>query len=105
MLILRHKIRVLDFWIRSLSRLMNELITLKEIRQMLGIGRTAGYALINKPDFPAPISVSSKTLRWVASEVMNWLDSQRGRKSRTKKIVRQSAKYIEVDGAIFRSYS
>jgi prophage regulatory protein len=101
----RHKIRVPKIWSRALSRLMKELLTMKDIRELLGLGRTAGYALINQPDFPAPISISTKTLRWVASEVMGWLESQKGRKPRTIKRVRSTSRYIEIDGAIFRSYS
>jgi predicted DNA-binding transcriptional regulator AlpA len=94
-----------QIWNRALSRLMKELLTMKDIRELLGLGRTAGYALINQTDFPAPIAVSTKTLRWVASEVMGWLESQKGRKPRTIKRVRSNSKYIEIDGAIFRSYS
>jgi len=61
---------------------MSELITMSEIRAMLKIGRTAGYELINRSDFPAPISISSKCLRWVGSEVENWINSQKKGSSR-----------------------
>jgi predicted DNA-binding transcriptional regulator AlpA len=96
--------RVLKNWNLTLSKVMKELLTVKDIRELLGLGRTAGYALINQPDFPAPIAVSTKTLRWVASEVMSWLESQKGRKTQTLKRVRSHSNCIEIDGVIFRRY-
>ncbi len=45
------------------------LITMKQIRAKFKIGRTAGYELVRRPDFPARIAVSPRCHRWLESEV------------------------------------
>jgi predicted DNA-binding transcriptional regulator AlpA len=81
---------------------MNELMTMKEIRTMLGIGRTAGYSLINNTSFPAPINVSSKCLRWVRTEVMEWLNAQKNRDLRPIKKIKYTKNRIVFNGVVFR---
>jgi len=34
------------------------LITIKEIREIFGLGRTAAYELTHRPGFPAPVPIS-----------------------------------------------
>ena len=45
------------------------LITMKEIRAKFRLGRTAGYELVRRPDFPARIVISPRCHRWLESEV------------------------------------
>ena len=62
------KIRVQNFHIFALSLVMNELLKVRDIQARLGIGRSAVYALIHEPTFPAPIAINSRNLRWEVTE-------------------------------------
>ena|SRR5215469_5082727 len=45
------------------------LISIREIRAMFGLGRTAAYELTHRPGFPAPVRISPRCYRWWAAEV------------------------------------
>ena len=45
------------------------LISIREIRALFGLGRTAAYELTHRPGFPAPVRISSRCYRWWAAEV------------------------------------
>jgi predicted DNA-binding transcriptional regulator AlpA len=47
----------------------DRLIGIWEIRAIFGLGRTAAYELTHRPDFPAPICISSRCYRWWAAEI------------------------------------
>ena len=47
----------------------DRLISIREIRQLFSLGRTAAYELTHRPGFPAPVPLSSHAYRWWASEV------------------------------------
>jgi predicted DNA-binding transcriptional regulator AlpA len=45
------------------------LISIREIRALFGMGRTAAYELTHRPGFPAPVRISPRCYRWWAAEV------------------------------------
>ena len=45
------------------------LISIREIRALFGLGRTAAYELTHRPGFPAPVRISPRCYRWWAAEV------------------------------------
>jgi predicted DNA-binding transcriptional regulator AlpA len=45
------------------------LISIRDIRELFGLGRTAAYELTHRPGFPGPVKLSSRCYRWWASEV------------------------------------
>jgi len=45
------------------------LISIREIRSLFGLGRTAAYELTHRPGFPAPVRISPRCYRWWAAEV------------------------------------
>jgi len=47
----------------------DRLISIREIRQLFGLGRTAAYELTHRPGFPTPVRISSRCYRWWATEV------------------------------------
>jgi predicted DNA-binding transcriptional regulator AlpA len=47
----------------------DRLISIGDIRALFKLGRTAAYELTHRPGFPAPVQISSRCLRWRASEV------------------------------------
>ena len=55
----------------------DRLISIGDIRVLFKLGRTAAYELTHRPGFPAPVRVSSRCLRWWASEVDTYASSLR----------------------------
>jgi predicted DNA-binding transcriptional regulator AlpA len=47
----------------------DRLISVGDIRALFKLGRTAAYELTHRPGSPAPVQVSSRCLRWWATEV------------------------------------
>jgi len=45
------------------------LISIRDIRELFGLGRTAAYELTHRAGFPEPIKLSARCYRWWASEV------------------------------------
>ena len=45
------------------------LISIREVRALFGLGRTAAYELTHRPGFPAPVRISPRCYRWWAAEV------------------------------------
>lgn len=50
-----------------------QLLSAKEVGQMLALHRTRIYDLIKYRNFPRPIKLGSQTSRWRLDEVENWL--------------------------------
>ena len=46
------------------------LISIRNIRELFSLGRTAAYELTHRSGFPEPIKLSSRCYRWWASEVI-----------------------------------
>ena len=51
------------------SRTTDKLISIQDIRELFGLGRTASYELTHRPGFPVPVVISPRCYRWWASEV------------------------------------
>ena len=47
----------------------DRLLSIRDIRQLFGLGRTAAYELTHRRDFPEPVVISPRCYRWWASEV------------------------------------
>ena len=52
------------------------LLSRKELEKILGLKKSAIYAAMRERDFPAPIQLSRKCVRWRKSEVEAWIDSR-----------------------------
>jgi prophage regulatory protein len=67
----------------------DRLISVGDIRALFKLGRTAAYELTHRPGFPAPVRVSSRCLRWRASEVDAYADAlqREGAQRRTRRAV------------------
>jgi prophage regulatory protein len=53
----------------------NQLLTIKEVQQSLGICRAKIYSDMQIAGFPKPIKLG-KSSRWVHSEVQDWIRQQ-----------------------------
>jgi predicted DNA-binding transcriptional regulator AlpA len=47
----------------------DRLISIRDIRTLFELGRTAAYELTHRSDFPEPVVISPRCYRWWASEV------------------------------------
>jgi predicted DNA-binding transcriptional regulator AlpA len=56
----------------SPSTNMDNLISLKEICELLKISKSAGHRMVAQHDFPAPFSINSRLKRWDRIEVERW---------------------------------
>lgn len=68
----------------------DRLISIRDIRKIFGLGRTAAYELTHRPDFPEPVPVSPRCYRWWASEIDAFAASLRD--GRTRPARRRRAK-------------
>jgi predicted DNA-binding transcriptional regulator AlpA len=55
----------------------DRLISIEDIRKLFKLGRTSAYELTHRPEFPAPVPISSRCYRWWASEVNAYADTLR----------------------------
>ena len=57
---------------------MDELLTRPEVEGLVRLKKSAIYRLLEDPgsDFPRPLKIGSKAIRWRRSEVAAWLDSR-----------------------------
>ena len=56
-----------------------KLLTTAEVCDRLGIRRTTFYALRSAPEFPRPIEMTKRTIRYRENELDAWLESKRMR--------------------------
>jgi prophage regulatory protein len=49
------------------------ILRLKAVADKIGTSSRTVYNLINRSDFPRPISVGMKSVGWIESEIDNWL--------------------------------
>ncbi len=51
-------------------------LRLPEVKQQVGIGRTAIYQRIKSGEFPAPISLGPRAVGWTSDSIENWIESR-----------------------------
>ena len=52
------------------------LIDRTEVEQRVGLTRSSIYDAMRKGNFPLPLKVGPKAVRWLASEIEAWVDSR-----------------------------
>jgi predicted DNA-binding transcriptional regulator AlpA len=75
-----------DPWAIREGRPTDRLISISDIRTLFKLGRTAAYDLTHRPEFPVPVQVSGRCLRWWASEVAAYAEAlqRKGAQRRTR---------------------
>lgn len=53
----------------------DRLIRLKELLEIVPLGRSTVWKLVSEGRFPKPVKLSPRTTAWRESEVMDWMDS------------------------------
>lgn len=55
---------------------MSELMRLADVTRRVDLSKRSIYYLIKKGDFPRPIRVGSRAVRWLRNEIEDWLLSR-----------------------------
>lgn len=55
---------------------MNHILRLNQVKEICGISRSTLYALLQRGEFPAPISLGARAIGWFASDVNEWVVSR-----------------------------
>ena len=56
------------------------LMTIKQVSKLTGLSRSHVYWMMRNAEFPEPLKLSSRVVRWVEQEVVEWI-SERPRAS------------------------
>ncbi|MCY4030016.1 MAG: AlpA family phage regulatory protein [Acidobacteria bacterium] len=60
----------------SADTAMPRLLTLRDVTAATALSRSAVYALMAESRFPKPIRIGSRAVRWVESEVLDFITSR-----------------------------
>ena len=52
---------------------VDRLLSLPEVLELTGVGKTKVYMDVKSGVFPAPVKVGVKSVRWRASELAEWM--------------------------------
>ena len=55
---------------------MTQLLTLREVMRMTALSRSAVYVLMDTAQFPQPIRIGRRAVRWVEQEVLDFIASR-----------------------------
>ena len=55
---------------------MNRLLRRKEVEQMVGLSRASIYRLMDSGDFPHPIRVGPRAVRWSLGDIEQWISER-----------------------------
>jgi prophage regulatory protein len=53
------------------------LYRLDQVLKIVALGKTQLYALLAAGEFPKPIRIGQRSVRWHAGDVMAWIDKKR----------------------------
>jgi prophage regulatory protein len=59
--------------------LSETLLRRPEVEARTGLSRSTIYAWLKKGDFPQPLKLGSKAVRWRSSDIKAWLESREQR--------------------------
>ena len=57
----------------SINSNVDRLLTRKEVEDRVGLRRSAIYAKMRDGDFPEPLQLGGRTVRWPQSEIETWI--------------------------------
>ena len=55
---------------------MPKLLNVTEVVHLVNLSRTRIYALMNTGEFPRPIRIGQRAVRWRESDLKAWIDSR-----------------------------
>lgn len=51
-------------------------LRLSDVKNQVGLGRSAIYDKIKRGDFPAPIHLGARAVGWLSDEICAWMDAR-----------------------------
>ena len=60
---------------------MNQLLTVKNVLAIVGISRSGLYKKIASGEFPAPVAIGQRSVRFRQEDVQAWIDRLQAKKS------------------------
>ena len=54
----------------------HELLTCKQVEEIVQLTQSTVYRLMRKGLFPVPVRIGQRNVRWLRSEILSWLKSQ-----------------------------
>ena len=54
------------------------LLRLPQVEAVVGLKKSKIYALVQEGQFPAPVKLGPRSVRWKASAILKWLDGLEG---------------------------
>lgn len=55
---------------------MKKVLRLKTVKEYTGLSRSSIYAMIKSCEFPASISLGSRSVGWLESDIQQWIDTR-----------------------------
>ncbi len=55
---------------------MGDLLRIKEVERLAGLSRAAIYAAMQRNEFPRPVKVGKRAVRWRSEDFENWRKSR-----------------------------
>lgn len=52
----------------------NKILRIRSVQEFTGISRSSIYEKISQGEFPKPISLGSRSVGWLESDVQAWID-------------------------------
>ena len=59
-----------------MSSMKPQLMRIDDVLKVIDVSRTTLYSLLREGDFPPPVRVSKRNVRWRQEDVQQWLDSR-----------------------------
>ena len=53
-----------------------QILRLPEVSRQTGLPRSTIYALLAKNEFPLPVKLSQRSVGWVESEIITWIEDR-----------------------------
>ena len=54
---------------------MNRLLSVKEVLSIVGCSRSSLYTKIADGQFPAPVAIGHRSVRWRETDLQEWIDA------------------------------
>ena len=52
------------------------LLRLREVKHLVGLGRSAIYDQVKRGHFPAPVHIGPRAVAWASDQIDAWIDSR-----------------------------
>jgi len=52
------------------------LLRLPEVKQQVGLGRSAIYEQMKRGNFPIPVHIGARAVAWPSDQIADWIDSR-----------------------------